>query len=120
MKSPRTTFVVFAFAFLALAVPAFADVQSDVAGLFNQANAVANANDFTQGERVSLVTKLIGALQSLEKGNAHTARNQVEAFVNEVQAMERSGRIGSGDAAALLTAADAIIQQLPDNGGKLL
>lgn len=114
MKSSRTrnAWLGAALILLTLAVPAFADPQSDVLVLFNQTNGVAAANDFTQGERVSLVTKLIGALASLERGHEKTATNNLGAFINEVEAMERSGRIPSGDADALIAAAEAIIDQL--------
>jgi len=106
MRSFRT--FVLALACLAAAIPAFADPHSDVVALFNQTNAVAAANGFNQGERVSLVTKLIGALDALEKGHEQTAENHLGAFVNEVEALERSGRLPSGDADALIAAAQAI------------
>ena len=114
MRSPRTLGVCIALAVVFLAaLPVYADVHSDIVALFQQTNGVAIGNDLTQGERTSLATKLIGALASLDKGNDHTAQNQIEAFTHEVEAMERSGRLATGDAAALLTSADAIIAQLP-------
>jgi hypothetical protein len=114
MKSSRTRSACLGIALvlLALAAPALADPQSDANALFNQTNAVAGANDFSQGERVSLVTKLIGTLESLERGHENTATNNLGAFINEVEALERSGRIPSADAEALITAAQAIIDQL--------
>jgi len=114
MKSPRTrsVWLGLALVLLVLAAPAFADAQSDILALFSQTNAAANANDFTQGERVSLVTKLIGALEALERGNENAAAATLRAFTHEVAAMERSGRLPSGDADALIAAAQAIIDQL--------
>ncbi len=97
---------------LFLAVPASADPASDLSTLFGQTNAVAFANDFTQGERVSLVTKLIGAMESLGRGNEKTTVNHLNAFTNEVSALEQSGRLPSADAEALTDAANAIADQL--------
>jgi len=114
MKSTRTrsVWLGLTLVLLALAAPAFADATSDVLALFSQTNAVANANDFTQGQRVSLVTKLIGAREALERGNEKTAAANLRAFTHEVAAMERSGRLPSGDAGALIASAEAIIDQL--------
>lgn len=112
MKSFRTRSACLALVLLALAAPAFADPHSDIVALFNQTDVVAANNDFSQGERVSLVTKLIGALAAVDRGQENTAANNLGAFINEVEAMERSGRIPSADADALITAAQAIIDQL--------
>jgi hypothetical protein len=97
---------------LSLAVPVSADPGSDLSALFGQTNAVAFANDFTQGERVSLVTKLIGAMESLGRGNEKTTANHLDAFIHEVNALEQSGRLPSADAEALIDAANAIADQL--------
>jgi hypothetical protein len=114
MKRPRSARVWLVLACLsaAIAVPASADPASDLFALFSQTNGVAFANDFTQGERVSLVTKVIGAIEAVDRGNEKTATNHLSAFLNEVDALERSGRIPSADAQALSGAANDIIDQL--------
>ena len=114
MKRPLSARVWLALAFLlgAIAVPASADPTSDLFALFSQTNGVAFANDFTQGERVSLVTKIIGAIEAVGRGNEKTATNHLDAFTNEVDAMEQSGRLSPADAQALTDAATAIAGQL--------
>ena len=97
---------------LAFALPVCADTNSDVRALFFQASAVAFANDFNQGERVSLVAKVVQALRSVERGDSESAGNQLGAFVNEVNALEQSGRLPAADARALTDAANAIIGEL--------
>ena len=101
-----------ALATLFVALPACADPASDLFALFSQTNAAAFANDFTQGERVSLVTKIIGAIDSLGRAHEKTAANNLNAFTNEVSALEQSGRLPSADAQALIDAANAIADQL--------
>ena len=114
MKSPqsRGAWLGLALLFVAIAVPASANPTSDLFALFSQTNGVAFANDFTQGERVSLVTKIIGAIEAVGRGNEKTATNHLDAFTNEVNAMEQSGRLSPADAQALTDAANAIAAQL--------
>ena len=95
-----------------IALPAAADPQSDIRALFFQTNGVAAGNGFNQGERVSLVTKLIGAGNALDRGHEKTAVNELDAFVNEVEALQRSGRLPAEDGQALIDAATAIADQL--------
>jgi len=114
MSTRRTRGASIGLALLCLVAsfPLYADPQTDLFSLFQQVNTVAGNNDFTQGERTSLATKLIGALEALEKDHQNTAVNHLEAFQHEVDAMERSGRIPSADADALNNSAQAIIDQL--------
>jgi DNA/RNA endonuclease G (NUC1) len=70
------------------------------------------AGKVSRGEAASLNAKLRAAEASLARGQAHTAVNQIEAFVNEVQAMEASGRMSAADAAALTAAAQRIIRSI--------
>jgi hypothetical protein len=96
----------------AIALPVCADTDSDVRALFFQASAVAAANDFNQGERTSLVTKVVRVLRSVERGDAESASGQLGAFINEVNALEQSGRLSPSDAQALTDAANAIQGEL--------
>jgi hypothetical protein len=114
MKRPRSfrAWLVLAFLLAAIALPVSADPTSDLFALFSQTNGVAFANDFTQGERVSLVTKIIGAIEAVGRGNEKTATNNLDAFTNEVNAMEQSGRLSPADAQALTDSANAIADQL--------
>jgi len=97
---------------LVLALPVYADTASDVRALFFQASNTAAANGLTHGERISLVAKVVEALRSVERGDANSASGQLGAFINEVEALERSGRLAPADAQALTNSANAIIAEL--------
>jgi len=114
MRRPQSLRVWFILALLLLlvALPGYADTASDLRALFFQVSAVAAANGFTQGERVSLVTKVIEASRSVQRGNETTAANQLGAFINEVEALGRSGRLSAEDAQALIDSANAILGEL--------
>ncbi len=121
MSSTRTrrAWIGVALICLTVTVPLHASVQSDIVALFHATNAAAVANDFNQGERVSLVTKLIGALAAVNRGNEEAAVGSLNAFINEVEAMQRSGRLPGSEAQPLIDDAQAILAQLPPRGGGL-
>ena len=114
MKSPqsRGAWLGLALLFAAFAIPANADPTSDLLALFSQTSGVAAANDFNQGERVSLETKVLAAIASVQRGHEKTATNNLNAFTNEVNALEQSGRLSPADAQALTNSANAIVNQL--------
>src|SRR5438034_6194162 len=96
------------------AVPAFAD-SNPLPGLFNlfgQVSSTAANNGLGFGERTSLVTKIIAAIADVQRGHENAAAGVLGAFSNEVAALQRSGRLPSEDAAALIGSANAIIDQL--------
>lgn len=62
--------------------------------------------------RRSLLAKLQAARRQLDRGNAHGAANQLGAFVNEVESLERSGRLAAPEADVLLTAARRILRSM--------
>jgi DNA/RNA endonuclease G (NUC1) len=64
------------------------------------------------GNGNSLTSKLEAAASSIERGNATAAINQLEAFVNEVDAMSRSRRLDDASAQALRAAATTLILSL--------
>lgn len=65
-----------------------------------------------RGAAASLNAKLRAAEASLGRGQAHTAVNQIEAFIHEVEAMAASGRLSAADAAELADAARRIIRSI--------
>ncbi len=75
-----------------------------LAGLIARVGALP----LNRGQINSLLSKLDAASRSLARGNETAARNQIQAFVNEVEAMARSGRIDSGVAAELIAWARAL------------
>ena len=62
------------------------------------------------GNKTSLKKKLEAAQEALDRGNKGAAANQLGAFINEVQAMQRSGRLDASTAASLITQAMLIIK----------
>jgi hypothetical protein len=64
--------------------------------------ADVNALDISDALRRSLLAKLEAAQASLARGNTDAAKNQLNAFSNEVQAMRRSGRLSQAAADGLL------------------
>jgi hypothetical protein len=58
------------------------------------------------------VAKVVEALRSVERGDANSASGQLGAFINEVNALEQSGRLAPADAQALTDAANAILGEL--------
>jgi hypothetical protein len=64
------------------------------------------------GTEHSLVTKLNAAERSITRGNAHSAAGQLNAFVNETSAMQRSGRLELAVADSLIAVARAILNAL--------
>ena len=87
-------------------------IQNEILALFHQTSAIAATNGFTQGERTSLVTKLLGAVAAVGRGNDKTAISNLQAFINEVWALEQSGRLSPTDAAALSDQARLIVAQI--------
>jgi hypothetical protein len=53
-------------------------------------------------------------LRSLRPGNSTAAANQLRAFLNEIAAMIRSGRLSEADAAALQAFATRAIESISE------
>jgi hypothetical protein len=60
------------------------------------------------GEMGSLTAKVAAADAALSRGNTTAASNQLMAFINQVQALVLSGRLGAGEADRLITIARSI------------
>jgi DNA/RNA endonuclease G (NUC1) len=84
-------------------------VQSSLTGVQNLATMLESAGSHTTN---SLQVKLDGAAQQLGSGNGVAAANQLGAFVNELQAMVRSGRVSSDVAAPILAYAARVIESI--------
>ncbi len=83
-------------------------VETGLAAPQRLVDGYVTAGTIDAGEATSLSAKLAAAAAALERGNATAADNQLRAFLNEVQAMERSRRLSSTDAAALRAAIAAV------------
>lgn len=64
------------------------------------------------GDGNSLVTKLEGALASLEEGRVSVAVNRLGAFVNQTRALMNSGRLSASQGEALIDQINLVIEQL--------
>ncbi|HYP29367.1 MAG TPA: DUF4350 domain-containing protein [Blastocatellia bacterium] len=82
-------------------VPTVESVIRQVAGL-----------DLNAGDQHSLISKLGEAEDSIARGNSDAAINQFNAFINQVQALQRSRRLDSTTANQLIAAVQTIIESL--------
>lgn len=89
-----------------------ASADEAIATLSERVSALASAGTLTRGESNALDASLRNALKSLDKDNPTPARNQLEAFVNKVDAMQRSGRLDAAAAEALISYAQRIIASI--------
>ncbi|HET8797685.1 MAG TPA: alpha-1,6-glucosidase domain-containing protein, partial [Thermoanaerobaculia bacterium] len=61
----------------------------------------------------SLRAKLLAAIDSAQRGNTNAARNQLNAFIHEVEAMVSTGRLSASTGAYLIAEANAILSTIP-------
>jgi PKD domain len=80
-------------------------VLSPAAALAKITSLVSGQSGLNKGQMNSLLAKLNAAGASWQRGDSGTACNQLNAFVNEVDADQKTGRISSGDAATMTDAA---------------
>jgi endonuclease G len=81
-------------------------------GLAAQVQALVNAGTIGHGNGSALTARVRAATAALARGQAHTAVNQLGAFVNQVQAMVQSGHLPQADGAALVAAAQRIVASI--------
>jgi hypothetical protein len=74
--------------------------------------ALAAAGTVSNGESNALDASLRSALASVHDDHATPARNQLSAFINKVEALERSGRISAATAASLIDYANRAIASI--------
>jgi endonuclease G len=80
-----------------------------VGGVAGAVDALVANGSISRGNGNSLNAKLRAAEASLGRGQGHVAVNQLNAFINEVEAMAASGRLSATDAARLTAAAQRVI-----------
>jgi PKD repeat protein len=73
---------------------------------------VQGVSGVNAGQRNSLLAKLNAANDSLQRGNSNAACGQLNAFVNEVDADQKAGRLTNGDAGTMTDAARQIQRSL--------
>ena len=69
--------------------------------------------DLAQGLENSLTAKLDAAISSLDKGNDHTAANQLQAFINQVEA-KRGKDLSDEEADLLVSLAEEVIAHIDE------
>ena len=89
-----------------------ASAAEAIGTLSERVSAMASAGTLSRGESNALDASLRNALKSLDKDNPTPARNQLEAFVNKVDAMQQSGRLDAALATALSSYAQRIIASM--------
>src|SRR5712692_6930104 len=80
-------------------------VLTPAAALAKLTAFVSAQSGLNNGQKNSLLAKLNAATDSAQRGDTGAACNQLNAFVNEVDADQKTGRISSGDAATMTDAA---------------
>lgn len=80
--------------------------------LMDMVDALAGSGALSAGEAGSLTAKLRAADQQLERGNAVAATNQIRAFINQVNALVRSGRLSESEGASLIDYANRLIASI--------
>src|SRR6266849_1300234 len=80
-------------------------VLTPAAALAKRTAFVSAQSGLNNGQKNSLLAKLNAAAESAQRENFGAACNQLNAFVNEVDADQKTGRISSGDAATMTDAA---------------
>jgi DNA/RNA endonuclease G (NUC1) len=84
-------------------------VQSPAQGIAALITAVESAS-LSRGDIASLTAKLRAAQQQIAGGSSEAAANQLGAFVNELEAMMRAGRVSPDDVARFTAAAQRIVR----------
>jgi hypothetical protein len=92
-----------------------ADTTSTTATIATPVQALGDAQALIGALNVkgnSLTAKLNAAIQQLERGNETAAANQLEALLNELDALMRSGRITEEQAQPLRTAVERVLESI--------
>ncbi|MFQ6109959.1 MAG: hypothetical protein ACE5L7_10460, partial [Candidatus Aminicenantales bacterium] len=80
--------------------------------LMVKVESLVNTGVLNQGQGNALIAKLEGALQKLNKGNTKATCNQLQAFINQVNAFIYSGILTEGEGQPLIDAVNCVINEL--------
>jgi len=83
-------------------------IQTPQQALTSISGAVQKLSSLNDGQKNSLIAKLNAASASMARGDTRVANNQLSAFLNELQALVNSGRLSSGDVAAIRNSVHAV------------
>ncbi len=87
-------------------------VKSSAQGVADLAAMVNALTGLNSGQKNSLTMKLESASARLAAGNTTPAVNQLNAFINEIDADLKSGQISAADAAAITSYANRVIANI--------
>jgi DNA/RNA endonuclease G (NUC1) len=87
-------------------------VESGVLGLQGMVDGLLQDGTLTADEGAALHATLRAAVQQIVRGNGATAANQVGAFINQVRALQNSGRLSAADAERLIAEAQRVAGNL--------
>jgi hypothetical protein len=105
----RATTAIQGTAFITVVVTS---VKDQIENLIARIEDLVAAGLLNQGNGNALTAKLGNALKSLEKGNERAAINKINAFINQVQAFIRSGKLPAVQGQILIDIANNIISDL--------
>jgi hypothetical protein len=86
--------------------------QQGSAGLIQAIQQLQAAGDLNGGNANALIVKVEGAIAKIASGDLAAATQKLEAFVNQVEAFVRAGKLTSAQAEPLLAAARWLIAEL--------
>ena len=86
--------------------------QQGIAGIEALVDGMVGSGTLSRGEGNALAASLRAASQQLDRRDGPAAVNQLQAFVNKVEAMQRSGRLSAVDAQRLIAAAERVIRSV--------
>jgi hypothetical protein len=88
------------------------NAQQGIQNLLIDTFGQGGTSGLSDGIITSLNAKLRAAQRSLDEGNNAAAASQINAFTNEVAALERSGRLSAATSASLIAIASQILQSM--------
>jgi hypothetical protein len=100
---PGRTVVVFEFA-----------PQELIRSLIDEVEALVDGGSLNGGQANALIVKMENAIKNLDKDKANTALNNLNAFMNQVQAYINGGVLTPEEGQSLIDAAEAIIHQIQE------
>jgi uncharacterized delta-60 repeat protein len=99
------------FAVARLLGPA-ATPQAAIQLLMDDVSGLASLGVLNHGQANALMAKLRAAAKSVDKGNNHAAANQLRAFINQVNALVKTGRLTAAQGDPLIAGANGVISTL--------
>lgn len=86
--------------------------QQRITLLASQIDVLIATGVLNRGQGNALLVKLDAAMQQLDLGNVNAATNELQAFINQVQAYISAGVLSPSEAKPVLIAAQAIVNML--------